>query len=179
MFLCPWTSPTSIPTCEECVMCVEEWLTLFYMLGKCPIRNKLKEAAENIGLPTFVVADAGRTQVSFPRNNVKLMMLLWNIQKVYWEHVKEASLSTTVELLFGNTFFTILKQGNNLFINGEGCIQYASHFPPTSAIVGEHFMHDSSFIQHVEITVRYREEKLFQTTYNLLEFNVEITKNQT
>ncbi|GMY17572.1 peptidyl-tRNA hydrolase 2, mitochondrial isoform X3 [Fagus crenata] len=25
--------------------------------------NKLKEAAENIGLPTFVVADAGRTQV--------------------------------------------------------------------------------------------------------------------
>ncbi|CAL5431746.1 unnamed protein product [Camellia sinensis] len=27
-------------------------------------RNKLKEAAENIGLPTFVVADAGRTQVS-------------------------------------------------------------------------------------------------------------------
>ncbi|KAJ1409826.1 Peptidyl-tRNA hydrolase, PTH2 [Sesbania bispinosa] len=27
-------------------------------------RNKLKEAAESIGLPTFVVADAGRTQVS-------------------------------------------------------------------------------------------------------------------
>uniref|UniRef100_A0A9I9CH65 peptidyl-tRNA hydrolase n=1 Tax=Cucumis melo TaxID=3656 RepID=A0A9I9CH65_CUCME len=27
-------------------------------------RNKLKDAAENIGLPTFVVADAGRTQVS-------------------------------------------------------------------------------------------------------------------
>jgi len=27
------------------------------------IRNKLKEAAESIGLPTFVVADAGRTQV--------------------------------------------------------------------------------------------------------------------
>ncbi|XVF35432.1 hypothetical protein REPUB_Repub18cG0145300 [Reevesia pubescens] len=27
-------------------------------------RNKLREAAENIGLPTFVVADAGRTQVS-------------------------------------------------------------------------------------------------------------------
>ncbi|KAM3282133.1 peptidyl-tRNA hydrolase 2, mitochondrial isoform X3 [Capsicum chacoense] len=26
--------------------------------------NKLKEAAENIGLPTFVVADAGRTQVA-------------------------------------------------------------------------------------------------------------------
>ncbi|KAJ4708087.1 Peptidyl-tRNA hydrolase 2, mitochondrial [Melia azedarach] len=26
--------------------------------------NKLKEAAENMGLPTFVVADAGRTQVS-------------------------------------------------------------------------------------------------------------------
>lgn len=26
-------------------------------------RNKLKEAAESIGLPTFVVADAGRTQV--------------------------------------------------------------------------------------------------------------------
>ncbi|KAL3500601.1 hypothetical protein ACH5RR_039694 [Cinchona calisaya] len=26
--------------------------------------NKLKEAAEDIGLPTFVVADAGRTQVS-------------------------------------------------------------------------------------------------------------------
>ncbi|XVF89170.1 hypothetical protein PTKIN_Ptkin19aG0108400 [Pterospermum kingtungense] len=26
--------------------------------------NKLREAAENIGLPTFVVADAGRTQVS-------------------------------------------------------------------------------------------------------------------
>ncbi|KAL0553103.1 hypothetical protein IC582_006990 [Cucumis melo] len=26
--------------------------------------NKLKDAAENIGLPTFVVADAGRTQVS-------------------------------------------------------------------------------------------------------------------
>lgn len=25
--------------------------------------NKLKEAAESIGLPTFVVADAGRTQV--------------------------------------------------------------------------------------------------------------------
>jgi len=32
------------------------WVLLF-------IRNKLKEAAENIGLPTFVVADAGRTQV--------------------------------------------------------------------------------------------------------------------
>lgn len=46
------------------------------MFGKCSIRNKLKEAAENIGLPTFVVADAGRTQVSFPRNNVKLMILL-------------------------------------------------------------------------------------------------------
>lgn len=28
-----------------------------------PEMNKLKEAAENIGLPTFVVADAGRTQV--------------------------------------------------------------------------------------------------------------------
>ncbi|KAH8504390.1 hypothetical protein H0E87_011881 [Populus deltoides] len=28
------------------------------------IRNKIREAAENIGLPTFVVADAGRTQVS-------------------------------------------------------------------------------------------------------------------
>lgn len=27
------------------------------------IRNKLKETAESIGLPTFVVADAGRTQV--------------------------------------------------------------------------------------------------------------------
>ncbi|KAG6608093.1 peptidyl-tRNA hydrolase 2, mitochondrial isoform X1 [Cucurbita pepo subsp. pepo] len=26
--------------------------------------NKLKDAAENVGLPTFVVADAGRTQVS-------------------------------------------------------------------------------------------------------------------
>lgn len=26
--------------------------------------NKLKDTAENIGLPTFVVADAGRTQVS-------------------------------------------------------------------------------------------------------------------
>ncbi|KAK8513617.1 hypothetical protein V6N13_002350 [Hibiscus sabdariffa] len=26
--------------------------------------NKLREAAENIGLPTFVVADAGRTQIS-------------------------------------------------------------------------------------------------------------------
>ncbi|PNX88305.1 peptidyl-tRNA hydrolase mitochondrial-like, partial [Trifolium pratense] len=26
--------------------------------------NKLKESAESIGLPTFVVADAGRTQVS-------------------------------------------------------------------------------------------------------------------
>ncbi|KAJ6914974.1 peptidyl-tRNA hydrolase 2 [Populus alba x Populus x berolinensis] len=26
--------------------------------------NKIREAAENIGLPTFVVADAGRTQVS-------------------------------------------------------------------------------------------------------------------
>lgn len=52
-------------------------LTLFfYMFGKCAIRNKLKEAAEDIGLPTFVVADAGRTQVFFPRNNVKLMILL-------------------------------------------------------------------------------------------------------
>lgn len=29
------------------------------------IRNKLKEAADSIGLPTFIVADAGRTQVSF------------------------------------------------------------------------------------------------------------------
>ncbi|KAL0407748.1 UNVERIFIED_CONTAM: hypothetical protein Sradi_1709200 [Sesamum radiatum] len=27
-------------------------------------RNKLKDAAESIGLPTFTVADAGRTQVS-------------------------------------------------------------------------------------------------------------------
>ncbi|KAL2516870.1 Peptidyl-tRNA hydrolase II (PTH2) family protein [Abeliophyllum distichum] len=27
-------------------------------------RNKLKDAAEGIGLPTFVVADAGRTQIS-------------------------------------------------------------------------------------------------------------------
>jgi len=27
-------------------------------------RNKLKEAAESIGLPTYVVADAGRTQVN-------------------------------------------------------------------------------------------------------------------
>ncbi|OMO86660.1 Peptidyl-tRNA hydrolase, PTH2 [Corchorus olitorius] len=27
-------------------------------------RNKIQEAAENIGLPTFVVADAGRTQVA-------------------------------------------------------------------------------------------------------------------
>lgn len=26
-------------------------------------RNKLREAAESVGLPTFVVADAGRTQV--------------------------------------------------------------------------------------------------------------------
>lgn len=26
-------------------------------------RNNLKEAADSIGLPTFVVADAGRTQV--------------------------------------------------------------------------------------------------------------------
>ncbi|KAG5591522.1 hypothetical protein H5410_042036 [Solanum commersonii] len=34
------------------------------MFGKCSIRNKLKEAAEDIGLPTFVVADAGRTQVA-------------------------------------------------------------------------------------------------------------------
>lgn len=29
------------------------------------IRNKLWEVAENTGLPTFVVADAGRTQVTF------------------------------------------------------------------------------------------------------------------
>lgn len=28
------------------------------------IRNKLWEAAEKTGLPTFVVADAGRTQVT-------------------------------------------------------------------------------------------------------------------
>lgn len=28
-------------------------------------RNKLEEAADSIGLPTFVVADAGRTQVCF------------------------------------------------------------------------------------------------------------------
>lgn len=28
------------------------------------VRNKLRDAAEGIGLPTFVVADAGRTQVS-------------------------------------------------------------------------------------------------------------------
>ncbi|CAK7353182.1 unnamed protein product [Dovyalis caffra] len=27
-------------------------------------RNKIREAAEDIGLPTFIVADAGRTQVS-------------------------------------------------------------------------------------------------------------------
>ena len=31
-------------------------------------RNKLKEAAESIGLPTFVVADAGRTQVHINDN---------------------------------------------------------------------------------------------------------------
>lgn len=28
------------------------------------IRNKVKDAAETIGLPTFTVADAGRTQVN-------------------------------------------------------------------------------------------------------------------
>jgi hypothetical protein len=33
------------------------------------IRNRLKETAEHRGIPTFIVADAGRTQVSF--------MLLW------------------------------------------------------------------------------------------------------
>lgn len=27
-------------------------------------RNKITEAAESVGLPTFVVADAGRTEVS-------------------------------------------------------------------------------------------------------------------
>lgn len=32
--------------------------------GDC-IRNKLKDAADSIGLPTFTVADAGRTQVLF------------------------------------------------------------------------------------------------------------------
>ena len=29
------------------------------------IRNRLKETAEHRGIPTFIVADAGRTQVSF------------------------------------------------------------------------------------------------------------------
>ncbi|EXB93385.1 Peptidyl-tRNA hydrolase 2 [Morus notabilis] len=33
-------------------------------------RNRLKEDAESIGLPTFVVADAGRTQVSAGSNTV-------------------------------------------------------------------------------------------------------------
>ena len=32
-------------------------------LFACSFRNKLQEQAESIGLPTFVVADAGRTQV--------------------------------------------------------------------------------------------------------------------
>lgn len=29
------------------------------------LRNKVAEAAESVGLPTFVVADAGRTQVNY------------------------------------------------------------------------------------------------------------------
>ncbi|MQM07741.1 hypothetical protein Taro_040576 [Colocasia esculenta] len=33
------------------------------VISKDRSRNKLKEAADRIGLPTFVVADAGRTQV--------------------------------------------------------------------------------------------------------------------
>lgn len=35
------------------------------VIGDC-IRTKIKESAEIIGLPTFVVADAGRTEVVFP-----------------------------------------------------------------------------------------------------------------
>jgi hypothetical protein len=31
----------------------------------CIIRNRIKETAEHRGIPTFVVADAGRTQVCF------------------------------------------------------------------------------------------------------------------
>ncbi|XP_039052531.1 peptidyl-tRNA hydrolase 2, mitochondrial-like [Hibiscus syriacus] len=38
--------------------------------------NKLREAAENIGLPTFVVADAGRTQVFFLINSCNLTIAL-------------------------------------------------------------------------------------------------------
>ncbi|XP_075495032.1 uncharacterized protein LOC142532603 isoform X3 [Primulina tabacum] len=33
-------------------------------------RNKLRDAAESIRLPTFIVADAGRTQVSAGSNTV-------------------------------------------------------------------------------------------------------------
>jgi len=36
----------------------ETWILTWIL-----IRNKLKEAAESIGLPTFIVSDAGRTQV--------------------------------------------------------------------------------------------------------------------
>jgi hypothetical protein len=39
------------------------------------IRNKIREAAENIGLPTFVVADAGRTQVN--------LCMTWFVIKIH------------------------------------------------------------------------------------------------
>lgn len=43
---------------------LENFLLVFRGWHYGSIRNKLKEAAEGIGLPTFVVADAGRTQVT-------------------------------------------------------------------------------------------------------------------
>lgn len=44
---------------KDCLFKLHFCLTYFFS----QIRNKLKDAADNIGLPTFVVADAGRTQV--------------------------------------------------------------------------------------------------------------------
>ncbi|KAL0372142.1 UNVERIFIED_CONTAM: putative peptidyl-tRNA hydrolase 2 [Sesamum calycinum] len=51
---------------------LRQWETLWATKNSCYMqesarnvsRNKLKDAAESIGLPTFTVADAGRTQVS-------------------------------------------------------------------------------------------------------------------
>lgn len=44
-------------------MTIKYFDSLQMFVGCCSIRNKLKLAADGAGLPTFVVADAGRTQV--------------------------------------------------------------------------------------------------------------------
>lgn len=49
-----------------------------------------------------------------------------------------------------------------------------SHFPPTSSLLGENFIHGISYFiqkkEEVDIRLSYREEKQFQNTYYSLRF---------